>query len=78
MLKVKPLVKVKIDSSFENNVWIVSLTWLLTNLLCKLNLLTKIEKSFTVEIVCWILDPKSSKKRRKKRVIFKEPVQEMK
>jgi hypothetical protein len=34
-----------------------------------LNLLNKIVKSFTEEIICWILDPKSSKKRREKRVI---------
>jgi len=35
-------------------------------------------KLFTEEIICWILDPKSSKKRREKQIIQKDPVQEMK
>ena len=35
-----------------------------------LNLLTKIVKSVTEEILSWILNPKSSRKRREKMVIY--------
>ena len=42
-----------------------------------LNLLNKRVKSFSEEIIFWILNPMSSKKRREKQVIKQEPVQEM-